>query len=130
MADTADTANNEQDALSLTLGSVIIATANPARLKAFYCEVLGVPVNAQGRLVSGGIIIHPAYHSAVQHAPAEPYRAMLTFDTADIYASAKALKARGVVFVREPEQEHWGGWVATFLDPDGNYLQLLQPAPT
>ena len=27
---------------------------------------------------------------------------------------------------REPEQEEWGGWVATFADPDGNTLQLMQ----
>ncbi len=26
----------------------------------------------------------------------------------------------------KPEQESWGGWVATFKDPDGNVLQLLQ----
>ncbi|SRR5579875_1451212 len=119
----------QSDDTPLTLGSIIIATADPARLKAFYHEVVGIPVNAQGRLVSGGLIIHPAYHSEVKEAPTEPYRAMLTFDTTDIHAAAARLKARGVVFVREPEREHWGGWVATFLDPDGNYLQLLQPAP-
>jgi len=25
-----------------------------------------------------------------------------------------------------PEREHWGGWIATLQDPDGNILQLLQ----
>ncbi len=113
----------------LTLGSVIIASADPARLRAFYHDILGVRANAQGKLQSGGVIIHPARHSRVQGPPAEPYRAMLTFETTDIQASAAALRAAGVVFVREPTQERWGGWVATFLDPDGNYLQLIQVAP-
>ena len=36
------------------------------------------------------------------------------------------MQANGVEFIRPPEQEHWGGWVATFKDPDGNILQMLQ----
>ena len=30
------------------------------------------------------------------------------------------------VRTRAPEREEWGGWVATFADPDGNVLQLMQ----
>jgi uncharacterized glyoxalase superfamily protein PhnB len=39
---------------------------------------------------------------------------------------AERLAEAGVEFLRQPEQESWGGWVATFRDPDGNTLQLLQ----
>ena len=39
--------------------------------------------------------------------------------------STLAVKDQGVEFIREPEREDWGGWIATFLDPDGNVLQLL-----
>jgi predicted enzyme related to lactoylglutathione lyase len=31
-----------------------------------------------------------------------------------------------VDFTRAPAREEWGGWVATFADPDGNVLQLMQ----
>ena len=31
-----------------------------------------------------------------------------------------ALRRAGVAFSREPAREDWGGWVATFADPDGN----------
>ena len=51
---------------------------------------------------------------------------MVNLATSDIHAAFDRLTARGVRFVRPPEQEHWGGWVATFQDPDGNTLQLLQ----
>ena len=44
----------------------------------------------------------------------------------DIHAEHARLAAEGVEFIRVPEREHWGGWVATFSDPDGNVLQLLQ----
>jgi predicted enzyme related to lactoylglutathione lyase len=113
---------------SLQLGSVIIATQDKARLKTFYHEVLGIPYNAQGKLESGGVIIHPALHSEVHGPPAEPHRVMLTFEVAEIHTAATDLQARGVAFVRLPERENWGGWLATFLDPDGNYLQLIQLA--
>ena len=50
----------------------------------------------------------------------------LAYGVDDIYAEAKRLSEAGVEFIRQPEQESWGGWVATFKDPDGNVLQLLQ----
>ena len=41
------------------------------------------------------------------------------------------LKADGVSFVGPPEQQDWGGWLATMRDPSGNELQLVQyPAAT
>jgi predicted enzyme related to lactoylglutathione lyase len=46
----------------------------------------------------------------------------------DIHSEADRLGEAGVEFIRQPEQESWGGWVATFRDPDGNILQLLQLA--
>lgn len=114
---------------AITLGSVIISTADKPRLVAFYRDVLGLAAVSPGKVQSAGIIIHPARHSAIAGPPAEPHRIMLTFETPDIRAAAADLQARGVIFVRPPQQEAWGGWVATFRDPDGNYLQLMQVAP-
>jgi predicted enzyme related to lactoylglutathione lyase len=51
---------------------------------------------------------------------------MVNFAVDDIHAAHARLAAAGVTFTREPGQEPWGGWVATFSDPDGNTLQLLQ----
>ena len=54
---------------------------------------------------------------------------MLNFLTDDIFADYKRLTEEGVSFIRSPEKESWGGWVATFLDIDGNTLQLMQMKP-
>ncbi len=112
----------------MQLGSIIISTADKGRMIRFYHEVLGIPLNQAGKLESRGIIIHPARHEQIHQPPTEPYRIMITFDVVDIHQAASELAERGVVFTRPPELEWWGGWIATFLDPDGNYLQLLQPA--
>lgn len=38
----------------------------------------------------------------------------------------KRLEAADVRFVRPATREPWGGLVATFMDLDGNYCQLVQ----
>jgi predicted enzyme related to lactoylglutathione lyase len=45
---------------------------------------------------------------------------------ADVEASYRALKDRGVPFLREPDKQYWGGIMAHFQDPAGNWLTLLQ----
>ena len=36
------------------------------------------------------------------------------------------LKSRNVKFVKELHDEPWGGRQATFTDPDGNILEIVQ----
>ena len=44
----------------------------------------------------------------------------------DIQATYRELSARGVQFPTKPERAPWGGWWATFKDPDGNEFGLRQ----
>ena len=44
----------------------------------------------------------------------------------DIEKSCKELREKGVRFVEELHEEPWGGRLATFTDPDGNNLQMVQ----
>jgi predicted enzyme related to lactoylglutathione lyase len=41
----------------------------------------------------------------------------------DVFATAKVLASRGVVFTKEPKNEVWGS-AAVFKDPDGNQFVL------
>ena len=76
-------------------------------------------------VVSDGAI-NIGLHDRVSGASKDPYRFMPHLGVADIHEVAARLSEAGVEFIRQPEQESWGGWVATFRDPDGNTLQLLQ----
>ena len=51
---------------------------------------------------------------------------LLTFTVDDAIAEQTRLEAAGVAFIRPATREPWGGLVATFADPDGNYCQLTQ----
>lgn len=49
------------------------------------------------------------------------------FVTNDIIGDVKLLKMRCVKFVKEINSVPWGGYEATFLDPDGNEIDIYQP---
>lgn len=112
------------------VAGVIIWTDSLERLVPFYRDILGLkPHSVQPDFVAfrfGDVRLSIGLHSEVSGPTQEPYRIMVNLAVADIHEAYRQLAARGVEFIRPPEREHWGGWVATFLDPDGNLLQLLQ----
>ncbi|HLF08915.1 MAG TPA: VOC family protein [Dehalococcoidia bacterium] len=112
------------------LAGVIIWTVDLDRLVAFYRDTLGLtPHSVRPDFVAfsfGDVRLSLGRHSEVTGPSRDPYRIMVNLAVEDIQAVTVRLRQRGVAFVREPEQEQWGGWVATFRDPDGNLLQLLQ----
>ena len=112
------------------VAGVIIWTDNMAAMAAFYRDTLGLPLHSERpHFVAfewGEMRFSIGEHSGVHGNNAEPDRIMVNFGTPDIHALYERLTAAGVRFVRPPEREHWGGWVATFEDPDGNLLQLLE----
>jgi predicted enzyme related to lactoylglutathione lyase len=100
----------------------------------FYRDTLGLtPRSDKPDFINfdwSGVRLSVGVHAGVRGPSREPLRIMLNLTVADIQAAHARLAAAGVVFSRAPEREEWGGWVATFADPDANILQLMQlPAP-
>ncbi|RST49536.1 VOC family protein [Variovorax sp. DXTD-1] len=50
----------------------------------------------------------------------------LSFDVTDVQSKYDELASLGVAFSGLPEQQAWGGILATLRDPSGNELQLVQ----
>jgi len=96
----------------------------------FYNDILRLPLHSRHddfiAFELGDIRFNIGLHGEVHGASADPYRIMPHLGVDDIHAEARRLAEAGVEFIRLPEQEHWGGWIATLKDPDGNILQLLQ----
>jgi len=96
----------------------------------FYRDTLGLtPRSAKSDFINfdwHGVRLSVGVHDRVRGTSLEPLRIMLNLTVADIRAAHARLARAGVVFSREPAREDWGGWVATFADPDGNVLQLMQ----
>ena len=114
----------------------VLIWTSPERFPAmaeFYVDVLGLePRSNRHEFVNfafGEIRITIAVHDRIDGPAGDPERLMLNLAVSEIQAVVARLTGRGVAFSRPPEQESWGGWIATFADPDGNVLQLLEPAP-
>ena len=109
---------------------VVIWTDDLERLVSFYRDTLGFePHSVRPDFVAfkwGDIRLSIGKHSEIKGSARDPYRIMVNLRVADIHEVHSSLTAKGVSFLRAPEREHWGGWVCTFTDPDGNVLQLLQ----
>lgn len=103
-------------------------------MRRFYVETLGLTprsdragfVNFAWGAAPDDTRLTIAVHTEVHGAARDPLRLMVNLRVADIDAVAARLRASGVVLEREPSPEPWGGRIATFRDPDGNVLQLLQ----
>jgi predicted enzyme related to lactoylglutathione lyase len=96
----------------------------------FYRDTLGLtPRSVKDDFVNfdwSGVRLSVGVHDRVVGANGDPLRIMIHLAVHDIHAAHARLARAGVAFTRAPEREAWGGWVATFADPDGNTLQLLQ----
>ena len=104
------------------------------RLFRFYHETLRLPLHShRGDFISFQLSEEMRFnlglHDRVRGPASDPYRVMVNLGVTDIHQEYQRLCRDGVEFIRPPEQEHWGGWVATFKDPDGNTLQMLQLPP-
>jgi predicted enzyme related to lactoylglutathione lyase len=114
------------------LAGVLVWTAADrfAAMVRFYRDTLGLtPRSARSDFINfdwHGVRLSVGVHDGVHGPSADPLRIMINLAVDDIHAVHARLAGAGVSFSRRPEPENWGGLVATFTDPDGNTLQLLQ----
>ena len=112
------------------VAGVIVWTDDLKTMLAFYRDTLGLtPNSVRPHFVSfkwGGVRLGLGTHAMVAGRTKDPFRIMVNLGVEDIHAEHERLISKGVEFTRPPEHEHWGGWVATLSDPDGNIIQLLQ----
>jgi catechol 2,3-dioxygenase-like lactoylglutathione lyase family enzyme len=112
-----------------------VATADPARARAFYSNTLGLRLTSEDAFAlvfdAGGTMLRVA---VVPHVQAASYT-VLGWIVPDIRLTMAELVARGVEFARFPGmgQDEHGAWkapsgaiVAWFKDPDGNTLSLTE----
>jgi predicted enzyme related to lactoylglutathione lyase len=114
------------------LGGTTIWSSDLNNLLPFYRDVVGLKVGLEAPgFVLFGSTEQPALavgtHSEVKGKAADPYRHMVGFNTNDIRSDFERMKAAGVEFIEEPNDQG-GLMLATFVDPEGNICQLFQPS--
>ena len=127
----------------MRIGLVSIYVDDQDQAEQFYTQVLGLQVHTSApytdteRWLS---VVAPEDPDGVElalHLADEPARAfqqasrelgrpVLSLATDDCQAEAERLRAKGVVFVKDPYRRDYGGIDAVFADSCGNLLNLHQ----
>jgi lactoylglutathione lyase len=109
-----------------------------ARMRDFYENAMGIRyvhgedgVDAYFELGSDGFMLLDQATaddllspSDTDYSPARGARSVLATTVEDVDAAYEELRARGVEFIRPPEDRHWGLRCAHFKDPEGNVWEI------
>jgi len=114
---------------SPTLGSILLASTNPEQLHAWYVAALAPETDAKDdgyRILSfGGFWVVIDSRTDIGEVNPEPGRMILNFDVEDARTTAARLNDMGVKWLAELEDRD-GSLFGTVIDPDGNYVQIIQ----
>ncbi|MCF6469263.1 VOC family protein [Nonomuraea sp. MG754425] len=111
------------------LGSLLLSSTDPDRLSTWYASVLDpehdAGVNGYRVLNFGGFYLFIDTRADVGAQNPEPGRVILNFDVEDARAVAARMEREGTKWLAEIEDRD-GSLFATAIDPDGNYVQIIQ----
>ncbi len=112
-----------------SLTSILLASTDPERLRAWYVTALEPEENADMDpyrvLRFGSMYLLIDSRTDIGDKNPEPGRMILNFDVADARAVVGRLGGLGVSWLAELEDRD-GSLFATAIDPDGNYVQVIQ----
>jgi predicted enzyme related to lactoylglutathione lyase len=107
--------------------AITLESRAPDRAAAWYRHALGL-TGADPLVTAGGVELRFTLATADAPNTVEPARIILNFHVDDIRTAEARLVALEAVWVRELERTRWG-IIGTVLDLDGNYVQIVEPAP-
>jgi catechol 2,3-dioxygenase-like lactoylglutathione lyase family enzyme len=122
------------------LAVVTLFTEDLPATRAFYAEVLGLPLDFEDAnsavLRAGSTLVNllrveeadGLVTPAPVGGPGRGARALFTTHVADVDATAAELTRRGVVLLNGPVDRPWGPRTAAFADPAGNVWEIAGPA--
>jgi len=116
----------------LGIGGFFFRSVDPAALNRWYLENLGIDLVPQDYETpawqqEAGTTVWAAFpkDTGYLHRPEQQW--MVNFRVRDLGAMLAQLRAAGVEVVKEPET-HPNGIFAHVLDPEGNPIELWEPA--
>jgi predicted enzyme related to lactoylglutathione lyase len=114
--------------------------SNVDAMRAFYRDVVGLSddfPHLGNPFMAGETSIYVSPHTEVSGPATEPTRILIDLFVDDVAAEENRISAAGAPFIRRQGREFWGGIISTFIDPEGNYVQIIgmdpvaaQPAAT
>ena len=113
----------------LGIGGYFIRTADPAALGAWYRDCLGLDADDNGLWQQAvGPTVFATFESETGYFGSLAQQTMLNFRVSDLDAMLTQLRASGVNVAEETQEMEGVGRFGWVTDPDGNRVELWQPA--
>lgn len=117
--------------------SILLGSQDAKKLAQFYKDTVGLKTTMEAELGennedlfgfenSKGSAFYIMDHSKVKEKSKDPNRIILNFEVDDIDREMEKLKKAKVKLIQDKYHIQDYGFIATFMDPDGNYFQFVQ----
>jgi catechol 2,3-dioxygenase-like lactoylglutathione lyase family enzyme len=110
---------------TLPAKSILLGSTRAKELREWYLDVLAPDHTGDGPIVLGDLMLVIDQRDDIAAANPEPARSILNFHVDDFATYETQLDAAGVEWIARADDRPSGRF-ATFADPDGNYLQIIQ----
>jgi predicted enzyme related to lactoylglutathione lyase len=111
------------------IGGYFMRAADPAALGAWYRDCLGLDADENGLWrQEPGPTVFAAFESGTDYFGSRAQQAMLNFRVRDLDAMIAQLRAKGADVAEETQEMEGVGRFGWVTDPEGNRVELWQPA--
>jgi predicted enzyme related to lactoylglutathione lyase len=113
----------------LGIGGYFMRANDPAALGAWYRECLGLNADENGLwLTEAGPTVFATFESGTDYFGSRAQQTMLNFRVHDLEAMLAQLRAKGADVAAEAQEMAGVGRFGWVTDPEGNRIELWQPA--
>ncbi|MFG2949453.1 VOC family protein [Streptomyces adustus] len=113
----------------LGIGGYFMRATDPVALSAWYRECLGLDVDDNGVWHQGsGPTVFATFAADTDYFGSRAQQAMLNFRVGDLEAMLAQLRAQGADVAKETQDMEGVGRFGWVTDPEGNRIELWQPA--
>ncbi|MER6220894.1 VOC family protein [Streptomyces sp. 900105755] len=113
----------------LGIGGYFLRSADPAAQKAWYRDCLGLAIDDHGLWEQpAGPTVFAAFESGTDYFGSPAQQTMLNFRVRDLDAMLAQLRAKGADVDAETQEMDGVGRFGWVTDPEGNRIELWQPA--
>ena len=113
----------------LGIGGYFMRAADPTALSAWYRDCLGLDIDEHGLWSqAAGPTVFATFESETDYFGSRAQQTMLNFRVRDVDAMLAQLRARGANVAEEAQDMEGVGRFGWVTDPEGNRIELWQPA--
>jgi predicted enzyme related to lactoylglutathione lyase len=113
----------------LGIGGHFMRSSDPVALAAWYRDCLGLDADEHGQWSQeAGPTVFAAFEAETDYFGSRAQQTMLNFRVRDLEAMLTQLRAKGADVAREPQHMDGVGHFGWVTDPEGNRIELWQPA--